>query len=99
MAGHRARDTANPTLAVFSIGLGVLGWGGAWWPWFNQVTIFAALLGVVVGAVGIWWSRQVWSGIGLVLCAAAVMVTVAVQAAEPEAKAARLIELTSSSCR
>lgn len=101
MADHRApvRDTANPTLAVVSLLLGVAGVAGAWWPWFNHVTLFGAMLGAMLGAVGIWHSRQVLSGLGAVLCATAVMVTVAVQQAEPEARAARQIELTSSSCR
>lgn len=106
MANHRAdtrthpRDTANPTLAAAAITFGIFGVAGAWWPWFNQYTALAAMLGAVAGLAGIWTSRQVAAGVGVVLCGAAVILTLAVQhhTGHDTNPLTQRVELTSGGC-
>ncbi len=80
MATHRAaparrRDTANPTLAYLSILLGLLGCSASWLPW-QDTLIPLTVFGVLAGVVGIWWSRQWASGVGVILGGTAVILTV-----------------------
>lgn len=81
MANHRAPttprrrpDTANPTLALVALLLGAFGIAGAWLP-YEMITGPAAVIGLVVGSAGIWWSRQVASGVGVFLCGIALVLT------------------------
>lgn len=66
-------------LAVSSLVLGIVGVVLSFMPLINNLTAAGAVVGFVLGAVGIWRSRQVMSGIGVFLCAVAVILTVVAQ--------------------
>lgn len=79
MANHRAikpRDTAGPELAIISLAAGVVGLTLAFVPGVNVYSGAAAAAGAAIGLVGIWLSRQVLSGVGVVLCGTAIVVTI-----------------------
>lgn len=81
MATHRARpvrDGAPAELAIISLVCGVVGLALAFVPGVNWWSGAAAAFGGAVGLVGIWLSRQVLSGVGVVLCGAAIMLTILV---------------------
>lgn len=80
MATHRApaapaRDTANPALAYLAILIGLLGCAASWLPWLDTL-LPLTILGWTAGMAGIWWSRQVASGVGVVLCGVAIILMV-----------------------
>lgn len=80
MATHRAvktryRDTAPPGLAITALVLGAVGFAFAFLAPVNTVTGWGAAVGVAVGLVGIWRSRQILSGVAVVLCGTAVILT------------------------
>lgn len=82
MATHRAPsrrtmypDTAPPHLMYISMTLGVIGLAFSSIPDINTWTGMGAAAGFAVGIVGIWRSRQILSGVAVVLCGAAVMLT------------------------
>jgi hypothetical protein len=66
-------------LAISSLVLGLVGVLLSFLPIVNNVTAAGALVGVVLGFVGIWRSRQVMSAFGVVLCGAAVALTLVAQ--------------------
>lgn len=66
-------------LAVSSLVLGIIGVVLSFMPLINNLTAAGAVVGFVLGFIGIFRSRQVMSGIGVFLCAVAVMLTVVAQ--------------------
>lgn len=66
-------------LAVSSLVLGIVGVVLSFMPLINNLTAAGAVVGFVLGFIGIFRSRQVMSGFGVVLCAVAVILTVVAQ--------------------
>lgn len=80
MATHRAPkrkhgDPAPPHLAYTALVLAIVGLIGAFWPGVNQITGVLAAIGIAAGFAGVWMSRQILSGVAVVLCGTAVMLT------------------------
>ncbi|GAA1216614.1 hypothetical protein LY12_002137 [Prauserella alba] len=66
-------------LAWSSLILGIVGLVGSPVIIFNNITAIAAGVGLVLGIIALFGSKKVVAGIGVVLCVAAVAVTVVVQ--------------------
>jgi len=76
---HAQARTPSAGLAVASLVLGIVGVVLSFMPIVNNLTAAGAVVGFVLGFVGIWRSRAVMSGFGVFLCGAAVVLTVVAQ--------------------
>jgi hypothetical protein len=81
VAYHHHAQARKPSagLAVASLVLGIVGVVLSFMPIVNNLTAAGAVVGFVLGFIGIWRSRAVMSGFGVFLCGAAVVLTVVAQ--------------------
>lgn len=68
-------------LAVSSLVLGIVGVALSFLPVANNLTATGAVVGLVLGFIGMWRSRQIMAAFGVVLCGAAIALTVVAQTA------------------
>lgn len=73
------RQQPSAGLAISSLVLGIVGCVLSFMPIMNNLTAAGAVVGFVLGFIGIWKSRGVMSGIGVFLCGTAVALTVMAQ--------------------
>lgn len=78
-SGARQRPGKFVGLAWSSLILGIVGLVGSPVIIFNNITAIAAGVGLILGIIALFGSKKIVAGIGVVLCVAAVAVTVVVQ--------------------
>lgn len=77
---HRAAPRPVPAgFAISALVLGIVGLVLSQMPIINNLTAVGAVVGIVLGFIGIWKSWQWTSAIGVVLCGAAIVLTLYAQ--------------------
>lgn len=77
---HRAAPRPVPAgFAISALVLGIVGVVLSPMPIINNFTAVGAVVGIVLGFIGIWKSWQWTSAIGVVLCGAAIVLTLYAQ--------------------
>ncbi|HEX8870589.1 MAG TPA: hypothetical protein VF821_33290, partial [Lentzea sp.] len=73
------KPTRFGALAWSALILGIVGVVCSWVIFLNNLTAIAAFVGLVLGVIALFGTRKVLAGIGVLLCVAAIVLTVVAQ--------------------